>query len=127
MIGDGINDAAALSAATVSIAVGSGACMAATAADAVLVSSRPQDLAFAFERATKTLRTIRLALGQALLYNVIFLPLAAFGWMPPWVAALGMSASSALVVLAASRLRIDGRRRSEPEPGAAIRTALVPA
>ncbi|GMU67603.1 MAG: carbonate dehydratase [Acidobacteriota bacterium] len=115
MVGDGVNDAAALSGAAVSVAMGGGAWMAASAADAVLVSSRPEDLAFAFERAARTLRTIRAGLAQALVYNAIFLPLAALGRMPPWLAAIGMSASSAAVVLVASRLRRE-RRPRDPRP-----------
>jgi Cu2+-exporting ATPase len=93
--------------------MGGGAGLAASAADAVLVSPRPEDLAFAFERAARTLRTIRAGLAQALVYNALFLPLAALGRMPPWLAAIGMSASSAAVVLVASRLRSE-RRRSRP-------------
>jgi len=124
MVGDGVNDAAALSGATVSVAMGSGAWLAASAADAVLVSSRPEDLAFAFDRAARTLRNIRVGLVQALVYNALFLPLAALGRMPPWLAAIGMSVSSAAVVLHAARLRSDRDRRS---PDAAVEPALAAA
>jgi Cu2+-exporting ATPase len=123
MVGDGVNDAAALSGATVSVAMGSGAWLAASAADAVLVSSRPEDLAFAFDRAVRTLRNIRVGLAQALVYNALFLPLAALGRMPPWLAALGMSASSAAVVIHAARLRSDRARRAPDLAAAAPHAA----
>jgi Cu2+-exporting ATPase len=85
--------------------MGSGAFLAARSSDAVLVSSAPGDLAFAFEHSRRTLRVLRGNFVRALAYNAIILPVAAAGMVPPWAAALGMTASSAVVVLNAMRLR----------------------
>lgn len=104
MIGDGVNDAAALGAAHVSIAIASGAPLAAASADMVLMSPRLAALDHGVRLARKTLRIIRQNFTRALLYNAIALPAAALGYVPPWLAAVGMSASSILVVLNALRL-----------------------
>lgn len=105
MVGDGINDAAVLRAADVSFAMGSGAALAQTHADAVVTSEHLSTVADAAIMASQTLSVVRQNLGWASLYNVIAIPAAALGWLNPWVSAIGMSVSSAVVVLNALRLR----------------------
>lgn len=103
VIGDGINDAPMLAAADLAIALADGAALARTRADLILTGQSLSPLA----RAIGCLDSIRLRVRQnltwAMSYNVIALPLAAAGWVPAWAAAIGMSASSLLVVLNAQR------------------------
>lgn len=105
VVGDGINDAPVLAGAPVSIALASGTDLAKQASDALLLNDQLTVLASAVRAARKTRRIIRQNLLWALVYNGVALPLAAFGWVTPWQAAIGMSASSLLVVLNALRLR----------------------
>ncbi len=104
MVGDGINDAAVLRAADVSFAMGSGAALAQSHADTVLLSGHLSGLLDTARAAQKTMRVIRQNLLWATLYNLLAIPAAALGMLSPWMAGVGMSASSALVVLNALRL-----------------------
>ena len=104
MVGDGINDVPVLAGADVSLAVNEATDLAKTNADTLLTNGRLEVIADALTVAGKTRNVIRQNITWALLYNLIALPLAAAGMVPPWAAAIGMSFSSLLVVLNALRL-----------------------
>ncbi|MFE8071584.1 heavy metal translocating P-type ATPase [Marinobacteraceae bacterium S3BR75-40.1] len=111
VVGDGLNDLPAMAGARLSVAMGAAADLTRLRADGVLLGNNPLILASAIDRARKTRRVIAQNLSWALLYNLIALPAAVAGWVPPWLAALGMSISSLVVVLNALRLssRADDR------------------
>ncbi|MDO3722526.1 heavy metal translocating P-type ATPase [Marinobacter sp. chi1] len=124
MVGDGINDLPSMAGAGISVAMGSAADLTQLHADAVLLNGQLSQLSEAIKTSQDTRRVIRQNLIWALVYNVTALPLAAAGMVPPWLAALGMSASSLVVVLNALRLARPPLLHA-PEEGARVGAQLV--
>ena len=116
VVGDGANDAAGLGAADVSVALGGGSALARADADLIIVGGDLGAIADAIAHARRARAVIRQNLIWAAAYNLTSLPLAALGYMPPWVAAVGMSVSSLLVVGNALRL-MRVARRAAPAAG----------
>ena len=104
VVGDGLNDGPVLAGAHVSFALGRAAPLAQAQADFVVLGEQIGVVATSFQVARRTLRVVRQNLWWAAAYNAVCVPLAVVGWLPAWLAGLGMALSSLLVVLNALRL-----------------------
>lgn len=125
MVGDGVNDAPVLGRAAVSAAMGQGADLAKAHADLILLGSRLGALPDAMRLARRTMAVIRQNIRWSYAYNALAIPAAALGLVPPWLAAIGMSASSIVVVWNSMRL-LRGRTQTAVAGVVVASTSPVP-
>jgi P-type Cu2+ transporter len=104
MAGDGMNDAPVLARADISVAVGDAVPLAQAKADFIVPGGQLKAVPLLLRQSRRTRSIVRQNLLWALVYNAVCVPLAAAGFMPPWIAGLGMAASSLLVVMNSARL-----------------------
>ena len=106
MVGDGVNDSVALSNADVAVAMGNSADITMQVSDIVLLNSSLMSLRQSFVISKRTYKFIKQNLAISLVYNIITIPFAMFGYVIPLVAALSMSLSSLLVVVNSLRIKM---------------------